>query len=106
MKIEFDITKYIEDIKKSKGYFHTFINRKNIAAGVLVLAPGEEDTQCPHASDEIYYVLCGDGFLKINNEDYVISDGKAFYVQKNIPHKFFGNKKELIVLYFFSGPDS
>ncbi len=106
MKIEFDVTKYVEDVKKSDGYFHTFINRQNIAAGVLVLEPGEEDTQCPHDSDEMYYVIRGDGFLKINNKDYAVSGGKAFYVQKDMPHKFFGNKKELVVLYFFSGPDS
>lgn len=106
MKIEFDVTKYIDEIRNSDGYFHTFINKQNIAAGVLVLEPNEDDTQEPHDSDELYYVISGDGFLKINNKDYDISEGTAYYVQKNIPHKFFGNKKELIVLYFFSGPDS
>lgn len=106
MKIEFDVKKYIGEIRNSKEYFHTFLNRQNIAAGVLVLQPGEEDTQTPHDDDEVYYVVNGDGYLKVNNKDYEVSEGKAFYVQKNIPHKFFGNKKELIVLYFFSGPDS
>ena len=106
MKIEFDIKKYIEDIRKSDGYFHTFIDKKNIAAGVLVLDPNEEDTQEPHDSDELYYVIYGDGFLKIDGKDYAISESKAYYVQKNVPHKFFGNTKELIVLYFFSGSDS
>jgi mannose-6-phosphate isomerase-like protein (cupin superfamily) len=106
MKIEFDIKKYIDGIKNSDEYFHTFINRVNIAAGVLVLEPGKEDTQEPHTSDELYYVIRGDGFLKINDKDYAVSEGKVYYVQKNIPHRFFGNKKELVVLYFFSGPDS
>lgn len=106
MKVEFDIKKYIEDIKNSDGYFHTFLNRKNIAAGVLVLEPGEEDTQTPHDDDEVYFVIRGDGYLKIDGKDYAVSEGMAYYVQKDIPHKFFGNKKELVVLYFFSGPDS
>jgi mannose-6-phosphate isomerase-like protein (cupin superfamily) len=106
VKHEFDVKKYIDEIRNSTGYFHTFLNRANIAAGVLVLQPGQEDTQTPHDSDEIYYVVRGDGFLKINNKDYEVSEGKAYYVQKNMPHYFFGNKKELIVMYFFSGPDS
>lgn len=106
MKIEFDVKKYIDEIRKSDGYFHTFIDRQNIAAGVLVLEPNEEDTQEPHDSDEMYYVIAGDGFLQINNKNYDVSEGKAYYVQKNVPHKFFGNKKDLIALYFFSGPDS
>jgi len=33
----------------------------------LVLQPGEEDTQVPHASDEVYFIISGDGFLKIKN---------------------------------------
>lgn len=106
MKIEFDTNKYIQEIKKSSNYFHTLIDRHNIAAGVLVLQPGEEDTQTPHDSDEIYYVIKGDGFLRINHKDYAVSAGMAYFVQKYIPHRFLGNKSELIVFYFFSGPDS
>ncbi len=106
MKLDFDINQYIDDIRKNDDYFHTFINRKTLAAGVLVLQPGEEDTQTPHDSDEVYYVVKGDGFLKINKKDFPISEGKVFFVQKNTEHYFYGNKKELTVLYFFGGPDS
>ena len=106
MKIEFDTNEYLQNIAKSKSYFHTFINRNNLTAGILRLEPGEEDTQTPHDSDEIYYVLRGDGFLNIGGKDYSISSGKAYFVAKNIEHKFHGNKSELVVLYFFGGPDS
>lgn len=106
MNLEFNTNEYIEKLKKSNDYFYTFINRQSLAAGVLVLQPGEEDTQAPHDSDEVYYVIKGDGYLKINKKDYPVSEGKVFFVQKNIPHNFFGNKKELAVLYFFGGPDS
>ena len=47
MKLDYNVSKYIEKIKKSNEYFHTFINTQNLAAGVLVLQPGEEDTQEP-----------------------------------------------------------
>ena len=106
MKLEFDTKQYIGKIKESRNYFHTFINRDNIAAGILVLEPGQEDTQTPHDSDEIYYVVRGDGFLRINNKEYRVSEGMAYYVQKQVPHKFFGNTTDLVVVYFFSGPDS
>jgi len=107
MKLEFDTKPYIENLRKDKNnYFHTFINRETLAAGIIVLQPSEEDTQTPHESDEMYYVLKGDGYLKINKKDYRLSEGKSFFVQKDVEHYFFGNKKELIVLYFFGGPDS
>lgn len=106
MKIEFNTNEYIKNIAKNGSYYHTFINRENLAAGVLRLNPGEKDTQTPHESDEIYYVIRGDGFLNISGKDHPISEGKAYFVGKNIEHKFHGNKKELIVLYFFGGSDS
>ena len=106
MKIEFDTNEYLKSIEKSKSYYQTFINRESLAAGMLCLKPGEEDTQSPHESDEIYYVVRGDGFLNIGGKDYPISEAKVYFVGKNIEHKFYGNKKELVVLYFFGGPYS
>ncbi len=106
LKLEFNVDEYIEKIKNGNNYFHTFINKPSLAAGVLVLKPGEEDTQEPHDSDEVYYVISGDGFLKIKDKDYKVSKDKVFFVEKEIEHYFHGNSKELKVLYFFGGPDS
>jgi mannose-6-phosphate isomerase-like protein (cupin superfamily) len=106
LKIEFDTNAYVKKISNSDTYFHTFINRENLAAGILRLEPGEEDTQGPHESDEIYYIVSGDGVLTIGKEDYKVSQGMSYFVAKNIPHKFHKNTKELVVLYFFGGPDS
>ena len=92
--------------KSSSSYFYTFINRESLAAGVLYLEPGQEDTQEPHENDEIYYIISGDGFLNINSKDYGISKDKVFFVGKDIPHNFHGNKEVLKVLYFFGGPDA
>ena len=106
MKLDFDLSTYLEKINKSSSYFHTFINRDSLTAGVLVLHPDEEDTQTPHSSDEVYYVIEGNGFLKIKTRDYKVSKDKLFFVAKNVEHYFHGNTKDLKVLYFFGGPDS
>ena len=106
MKLDFDVDEYIEKIKNGNEYFHTFINRTNLAVGVLVLQPGEEDTQEPHENDEVYLILKGNGFLKIKDKDYPISKNKIYFVAKNIEHYFHQNSKELVVLYFFGGSDT
>ena len=106
MKLEYDLDTYLEKINNNSSYFQTFINKDSLAAGVLVLKPGEEDTQTPHDSDEVYYVISGDGFLKIKDKDYKVSKDKLFFVAKDVEHFFHGNTKELKVLYFFGGPDS
>ena len=106
MKLEFDLSAYLEKIKKSSSYFYTFINKDSLAAGILVLQAGEEDTQEPHDNDEVYYVISGDGFLKIKNKNHKISKNKLFFVAKDVEHFFHGNTIELKVLYFFGGSDS
>ena len=106
LKLEFNLKDYLDKIKKSDSYFHTFINKDSLATGILILKPGEEDTQEPHESDEVYFIISGNGFLKIKNKDYEISKDKLFFVGKNVPHYFHSNTKELKVLYFFGGSDS
>lgn len=105
LKIAFDTNRFVAKIAKSDTYFHTFINNANLAAGILRLGPGEEDTQEPHESDEVYYVVKGDGFLEVGGKNYAVSEGMSYYVAKKIPHRFHGNAKELVVVYFFAGPD-
>ena len=106
LKLEFNLKDNLDKIKKSDSYFHTFINRDSLAAGILMLKPGEEDTQEPHENDEVYFIISGNGFLKIKNNDYEISKDKLFFVGKDVPHYFHSNTKELKVLYFFGGSDS
>ncbi len=106
MKLEYDLETYLAKIKKSSSYFSTFIDKESLSAGVLLLKPGEKDTQTPHANDEIYFIISGNGFLKIKNKDYSVSKNKLFFVAKNVKHFFHGNSEDLQVLYFFGGPDS
>jgi mannose-6-phosphate isomerase-like protein (cupin superfamily) len=106
LKLEFNLQDYLEKIKKSNSYFHTFLNKDSLAAGILVLKSGEEDTQEPHESDEVYFVISGNGYLKIKDKDFEVSKDKLFFVEKGVSHYFYGNTKELKVLYFFGGSDS
>jgi len=62
LKLEYDLTTYLKKIKNSSSYFSTFINKNSLAAGILILQPGEEDTQAPHDSDEVYYIISATGF--------------------------------------------
>ena len=72
LKLEFNLKDNLDKIKKSDSYFRTFINKDSLATGILILNPGEEDTQEPHESDEVYFIISGNGFLKIKNKDYEI----------------------------------
>ena len=106
LKVQFDSKEHLKKLKNSKSYFQTFINKESLAVGVIFLKPGENDTQVPHESDEVYYILSGNGFLQINKKSYSIKEGQIYFVAKNTPHYFYGNTKNLSVMYFFGGSDS
>ena len=106
VKIKFDTIEYLNKLKKNNSYFHTIINKKSLAVGVIFLKPGENDTQEPHDSDEIYYILDGNGFLQINDKSHRIKKEEIYFVAKDVSHHFYGNTKNLSVLYFFGGSDS
>ena len=106
MKIQFDSNQYFKKIKNGKSYFQTFLNKESLAVGVLFLRPGEKDTQEPHESDEIYYIISGNGFLRISKKSYPVKKDQIYFVARNIPHHFYGNTKNLSALYFFGGSDS
>ena len=106
MKIQFDSNQYFKKIKNGKSYFQTFLNKESLAVGVLFLRPGEKDTQEPHESDEIYYIIDGNGFLQINKKSYSVKKDQIYFVARNISHYFYGNTKNLSVLYFFGGSES
>ena len=77
MKLEYDTNEYLKKIKKNNdGYFHTFLNKQSLAAGILFLKRGEQDTQEPHDTDEIYYIISGDGYLKIKQKTGELSFGQ------------------------------
>lgn len=105
MKSSYKIDRYVKRLRSGQDYFHTFLSLDSLAAGVLVLGPGEADTQEPHESDELYYVISGDGFLSIGGVDHPVTPNSVFFVAKHAKHFFHKNTKELVVLYFFGGSD-
>jgi len=82
LKIKFDTIEYLNKLKKNNSYFHTFINKKSLAVGVIFLKPGENDTQESHDSDEIYYILDGNGFLQINDKSHRIKKEEIYFIAK------------------------
>jgi mannose-6-phosphate isomerase-like protein (cupin superfamily) len=104
LKLEFNLQDNLDKIKKSNSYFHTFINKDSLATGILMLKPGEEDTQEPHESDEVYFVISGNGYLKIKNKNYEILKDKLFFVEKKCTALFSFKYKGTQSFVFFWRP--
>jgi mannose-6-phosphate isomerase-like protein (cupin superfamily) len=102
----YDTTSIISKIesnnkKNNESYFLDILNTNSLDAGILVLKPGQKDIQQPHSSDEIYYIIEGNGFIEIDKEIYPLQKGTCIFVPSNTSHRFFGNTIRLVTIYIF-----
>jgi mannose-6-phosphate isomerase-like protein (cupin superfamily) len=99
----FELNKLLSELEDHGGYFIGFVSTKGIQAGVIRLHPGEIDTQESHSVDEVYYVIEGNGFIKLDGKDHQISEGTSIFVPAKADHRFHGNKRDLIIFYALGG---
>ena len=97
-----DVRKLLSKMDLDNSDFLNFFDLQHLQVGILRLKPGEKDTQEPHASDEIYLVLEGDGFIEIGKKAYILKKDLFVYVPARVYHRFYGNTREILVVYFFS----
>jgi mannose-6-phosphate isomerase-like protein (cupin superfamily) len=101
----YDLDGVLEELRASGDWFVTFMSRGTMDAGMLRLKPGEKDPQGPHANDELYYMIKGSGFLRVEKEDLPVKPGSLVFVPAGKRHNFHGNNEELVALYVFAGSD-
>jgi mannose-6-phosphate isomerase-like protein (cupin superfamily) len=98
----FELQDLITRLEKEGGYFLDFLKVRDLEAGIIVLHPGEKDTQEPHSADELYYVIEGSGFIELGKRKWPVKKGSIVFVPAKIQHRFYGNKEDLVVLYMFA----
>jgi mannose-6-phosphate isomerase-like protein (cupin superfamily) len=97
-----DIRSLIPKMDLDNSTFLNFFDLQHLQVGILRLKPGELDTQEPHSLDEIYLVLEGDGFIEIGKKAYIVKKDLFIFVPAEVRHRFYGNTKDILVIYFFS----
>jgi len=97
----FDIDTFLSNFPKSR-YFIDVMNTSTMEVGIINLKKDQEDTQQPHDSDEIYYVISGSGTIEIDGIKNEVNPGKIIYIPKRICHSFHAISNELVVLYILA----
>ena len=96
----FDLDTFLSNLPKSR-YFIDVMDTPTMAVGIINLKKDQEDTQQPHTSDEIYFVISvrWTGTIEIDGIKNKVNPGKIIYIPKKIHHSFHAISNELIVLY-------
>jgi mannose-6-phosphate isomerase-like protein (cupin superfamily) len=82
------------------GGYEVVHESPGLEVGVYVLVAPEPDRQQPHADDEIYVVLEGQGTLEVQGDPVQLGEGDAVFVEAGAEHRF-TSYEQLSVLVLF-----
>jgi mannose-6-phosphate isomerase-like protein (cupin superfamily) len=97
----FELPRLFADRPAGHNYFE-LIRVPAMSAGLYVLQPGEPDRQAPHREDELYYIVGGQGTIRVGREDHPVTQGSAIFVSAGVEHHFHSITAELQVLVVFA----
>lgn len=98
----FEIIDLLAEQQGSGKLYLEFLREPSLSVGLYVLPAGGADPQQPHSEDEVYYVISGQGAIRVGEEDREVEAGTTVYVAANIEHRFHSITEELRVLVFFA----
>lgn len=78
---------------------------KNLTFGVGIWKPGDVEREFKHDSEEVIYVLKGNGVLKMNGENARVGPDMSIFVPSNSLHQIINDgNEELLVLWVHVPP--
>src|SRR5579862_4601171 len=88
--------------RTGEAQYAEFLRQPSLSMGIYSLAAGALDPQQPHTEDEVYYVVSGQGSMRLGNETILVKAGAVIFVPANEPHRFFNITEDLTILVIFA----
>jgi mannose-6-phosphate isomerase-like protein (cupin superfamily) len=99
----FDIHGAKARLEAAGGGYEVVHTSRGLELGVYVLVAPEPDRQQPHADDEVYVVLEGNGTLDVEGERVDLREGQATFVPAGAEHRFVGYENLAVLVIFARG---
>ncbi|MFQ6027961.1 MAG: cupin domain-containing protein [Dehalococcoidia bacterium] len=100
----FEIDEVLAAHRQAGELYHEFLRADTLSAGMYVLPAGAADPQQPHTEDEVYYVVEGQGVLRVGEEDRPVGPGSIAFVGTGVAHRFHSITQDLKILVIFAPP--
>lgn len=98
----FEIDDLITRQQTEERSYLEFIRQTSMSVGIYRLNAGDVDRQKPHAQDEMYYIVQGQGVINVAGEDRAVKPGSIVFVPARVEHFFHFITEDLITLVFFA----
>lgn len=91
----------LQQAQGEKSYLE-FLRHPALSMGLYALPAGGTDPQQPHTEDEVYYIVSGEGMIRVGEEDRAVQAGSIVYVAAQVSHHFHSITSDLKILVFFA----
>jgi quercetin dioxygenase-like cupin family protein len=98
----FELSQLLSAQERASVRYQEFLRHPSLSMGVYSLAAGAVDPQQPHTEDEVYYIIGGQGAIRVGDEDRPVQAGSVIFVAANVPHHFHSISEDLTILVFFA----
>ncbi len=98
----FELSSVAAERERINDDYFQFLNAGSMSLAVFVLPAGAEDTQQPHAEDEIYYIVSGRASIRVTGDERPVGPGSIIFVAKEVDHRFLDISETLTMLVFFA----
>ncbi len=82
--------------------YHEILRVSALSLGLYRHEAGASVPQQPHAEDEVYFVISGQGAICVDGTHHAVSSGSVVYVAAGMEHYFHSVTAELKVLVIFA----
>ena len=79
---------------------------ESLTAGVAELGSGDQLKDHRHAPPEVYYLLAGEGVVRIDDEEYPVNAGSAVFIPGNAVHGIRNAGRAVLRLLYVFAADS
>jgi mannose-6-phosphate isomerase-like protein (cupin superfamily) len=100
----FNVSDLLGERDDREHSYAEFFRASTLSIGLSVWPAGLPDLQKPHAEDEVYYVIAGQGRIQVADDDRPVQAGSVIFVGANVAHRFHAIEETLRVLVFWAPP--
>jgi mannose-6-phosphate isomerase-like protein (cupin superfamily) len=98
----FELSQLLSVSERTDVRYTEFLRHPSLSVGLYTLPAGSIDPQQPHAEDEVYYIVSGQGVIKVGNETRAVQEGSVIFVAAGASHHFHSITANLTILVFFA----
>lgn len=95
----------VEELESTDERHRELLDEESLTVEVGRYPGGSAAPKNPHNEDELYYVVSGNGKVRVGDETHSVEAGDLVYVEAGLEHDFFAIEETIVALIVFAAAE-